>query len=72
MNKELINSRFAKTLSTYDENAIIQQRMAVRLLEFLKENKSIVITISTTDGHNVKKRIHILSLSEDKFEKLNK
>ena len=35
MNKELINSRFAKTLSSYDENAKIQKRMAQRLIEFL-------------------------------------
>jgi len=35
INKELINSRFAKTLSSYDENAKIQKRMAQRLIEFL-------------------------------------
>ena len=39
MNKELINSRFAKTLSSYDENAKIQKRMALRLMEYLASNR---------------------------------
>lgn len=39
MNKDLIHSRFAKTLSSYDENAKIQKIMAKKLLEF-SEKKS--------------------------------
>lgn len=59
----------------YDEEAYegsILFHSDLQTVEFLKENKSIVITISTTDGHNVKKRIHILSLSEKMYDKLNK
>lgn len=39
MNKDLIHSRFAKTLPSYDENAKIQKIMAKKLLEF-SEKKS--------------------------------
>ena len=51
MNKDLINSRFAKTLSTYEENALIQKRMAKRLLEFLnKKNFSSILEIGCGTG----------------------
>ena len=36
MNKDLIQSRFAKNLKNYNENAKIQKRMAERLLSFIK------------------------------------
>lgn len=36
MNKELIHSRFSKTLATYNENAKIQKRMAEKLVELAK------------------------------------
>ena len=38
MNKDLIQSRFAKNLKTYNENARIQKRMAERLITFLNKN----------------------------------
>ena len=38
MNKDLIQSRFAKNLKTYNENARIQKRMAERLVTFLNKN----------------------------------
>lgn len=53
------------------ENTIVFYK-DLQTVEFLKANKSIEITLSTTDGHNVKKRIKILSLDEEKFDKINK
>lgn len=38
MNKDLIKTRFTKSLSTYDENARIQKKMAERLVTFLDSN----------------------------------
>ena len=38
MNKELIQSRFAKNLASYNDNAKIQKRMAERLLGFLNQS----------------------------------
>lgn len=38
MNKSLIHSRFAKTLSSYDENAKIQKIMAKKLLDYSDKN----------------------------------
>lgn len=38
MNKELIKERFSKSLSSYDENARIQKKMAERLVGFLNTN----------------------------------
>lgn len=38
MNKDLIQSRFAKNLKNYNENAKIQKRMAERLLSFIKNH----------------------------------
>ncbi len=38
MNKDLIKARFAKSLSTYDENARIQKKMAEKLANFLSKN----------------------------------
>lgn len=35
MNKELIQTRFSKSLTSYNENAIIQKKMAEKLLSFL-------------------------------------
>ena len=35
MNKELIQQRFAKNLSTYNENAKIQKRMAEKLVSIV-------------------------------------
>ena len=64
----------------YDEEAYVDKEGVkfivfhdeLQTVEFLKANKSITITVSSTDGHNVKKRIKILSLSEEMFNKLNK
>ena len=53
------------------ENTIVFYK-DLQTVEFLKANKSIEITLSTTDGHNVKKRIKILSLDEERFDKINK
>ena len=39
MNKNLIHTRFAKTLSSYDENAKIQKIMARKLLDFISKKK---------------------------------
>ena len=35
MNKELIKKRFSKCITTYDENAKIQRRMAEKLFSYL-------------------------------------
>ncbi len=44
MNKELIRKRFRKNLKTYNKNAIIQNKMAYKLLSFSESNnyKSIL------------------------------
>lgn len=38
MNKDLIKARFTKSLSTYDENARIQKKMAEKLVSFLSKS----------------------------------
>lgn len=39
MNKELIHTRFAKNLKSYNENAKIQKRMAERLITFVQNKQ---------------------------------
>lgn len=39
MNKDLIRKRFAKNLSTYNENARIQEQMSEKLLSFADKNE---------------------------------
>ena len=58
---------------SYDQKAyegIINFYSDVETVEFLSPNKTIIITISSTDGHNVKKRIHVMCLSEEWFNKI--
>lgn len=51
MNKDLIKKRFSKCISTYDENAKIQKRMAEKLLSMLKnENYPKVLEIGCGTG----------------------
>lgn len=51
MNKDLIHKRFAKTLSSYDENAKIQKRMSERLLQLIPDKKySRVLEIGCGTG----------------------
>lgn len=38
INKLLIKKRFEKSLETYDENAVVQKAMALRLIELLNKN----------------------------------
>ena len=38
INKELIKKRFSKCITTYDENAKIQKRMAEKLFSLLERN----------------------------------
>lgn len=39
MNKSLIKKRFAKNLATYNDNAVVQKRMAEKLCSLLKNSK---------------------------------
>lgn len=83
MNKELINSRFAKTLSSYDENAKIQKRMAQRLTEFLpsKQFDSVLeigcgtgfLTKFTTESlvYKTYKAVDIVEECKPYIEKIN-
>lgn len=51
MNKDLIHTRFTKTLASYNENARIQKRMAERLFSFLKKkNYSSILEIGCGTG----------------------
>ena len=43
MNKELIQSRFAKNLNNYNENAKIQKCMAERLISFISSKENLQI-----------------------------
>ena len=42
-NKALINTRFSKNLKSYNQNAIIQKRMAERLITFVRNKKPISV-----------------------------
>lgn len=47
----------------YDEASLVDVMVFhkdLQTVEFLKANRSVSITIATTDGHNIKKRIQIL------------
>ena len=39
MNKDLIRKRFSKNLETYSENAVIQRKMALKLMSYLNNTK---------------------------------
>lgn len=67
MNKELINSRFAKTLSSYDENAKIQKRMAQKLIDFLPSKSfNSILEIGCGTGFLTKKAVEKLEFKNYK------
>ena len=39
MQKELIKTRFKKSIKTYNDNAIVQKKMAINLVKYLGKNK---------------------------------
>ena len=38
LNKKIIKNNFKKSLKTYDENAIVQKKMAIELIALLNKN----------------------------------
>lgn len=64
IDKTLIKKRFSKSFSTYDDNAIVQKRMAEKLVDFLpKKEFNSVLEIGCATGLLTKQAVLKLSFN---------